>query len=223
MDSQVVSAFSILSPERLEYTLPTLRKIAYRFIKINEKINLVSPETIDDFEERHLLHCLSLTIKRIPPNASVVDWGTGGGLPALPLAASFPIVHFHAIDSVGKKIQAVRTIGRAVHLANLEAHQMRAEELEMDLNYSVSRATAPLKTLWDWHSRLAKPYEHPLPEDAWAPGLICLKGGDLTEEIAELKAAYPDLNVETIELLPILKRAYFAEKYIVHVTDPNLG
>jgi len=185
--------------------------------RFNPKINLISPDTERHIRERHLLHCLALTWRRFPPGSRIVDWGTGGGLPAIPLAVVFPEIEVFAIDSVGKKVRAVRAMARRIGLDNLFAWNGRAENWTGSAHYSVSRATAPLAALWRWHTRIADP-DVPLSDgDVWAPGLICLKGGDLSDEIADLRAEDRAVTVAQHPLRPLLGRRYFAEKYIVTV------
>src|SRR5690606_41790758 len=105
--------------------------------------------------ERHILHSLSLTFRKFPAGSTVVDWGTGGGLPAVPLAIVFSDVRIHAVDSVRKKVQAVRTMARRLGLENLDTWHGRAEAYPGDADFSVSRATASLSVLWSWHARVA--------------------------------------------------------------------
>lgn len=185
-------------------------------LHFNKRFNLISKDTEVAFDERHLAHCVALAHKTFPSSCTVVDWGTGGGLPAIPLAILFPDVEVHAVDAVGKKIQAVQATGRRLGLSNLHPWHGRAEEWPGTTHYSVSRATAPLADLWYWHQRVCIPLEHP-PPDAWHPGLICLKGGDLSTEIAGLQADSPTINVKMTPLEPLLGQSYFADKYIVEV------
>ncbi len=187
--------------------------------QFNRGINLISREDEPFVEEHHVLHCLALTHRAFPAGATVVDWGTGGGLPSIPLAVAFPQATFHAVDAVGKKVQAVRAMARRLELANLQAWHGRAEAWPGVLHYSVSRATAPLLDLWGWHVRARRPGAPPAGVDCWRPGLICLKGGDLREEIASLQHAYPAVEVETIPLSPLLARPYFADKYVLAVSE----
>ncbi len=186
-------------------------------LRLNQRLNLYSEESTQHFQERHLLHSLTLASHPFPPGAHVVDWGTGGGMPGLPLAIAFPETTFHLVDSVGKKIKAVETMARRLKLSNVHAYHGRAEAWEGQIAYSVSRATASLSTLWAWHRRCFSPLN--VPSSYWKPGLICLKGGDLDSEIASLNAAYPGLTVECSPLLPILKTPYFQDKVIVAVSE----
>lgn len=194
---------------------------AYRdlLLQFNRSINLISREDEGAVEEHHLLHCLTLRYKAFPPGTSVVDWGTGGGLPAIPLAIAFPDVTFHAVDAVEKKVQAVRTMARRLGLANLQPWHGRAEAWPGRTAYSVSRATAPLVDLWTWHRAV---YEAPAVAPAsgqWRPGLVCLKGGDLAQEIGALQRTYPSVVVESYPLSSWLGRPYFAEKCLLEVYD----
>ena len=186
-----------------------------QLLHFNRRFNLISSDTEAAFMERHVRHSLALTWKPFPPGSILVDWGTGGGLPAIPLAIRFPDVTVHAVDAVGKKIQAVKVIGRRLGLTNLHPWHGRAEAWTGEAHYSVSRATAPLADLWRWHTRVAVPFT--APAEAWMPGLICLKGGDLTDEIAALEQLDSAVHVDTYPLEPLLEHAYFAEKAIMTV------
>ncbi len=185
--------------------------------RFNRKINLISPETEPHVRKRHLLHSLALTWRRFPSGSRIVDWGTGGGLPAVPLAIAFPDVEVVAVDSVGKKVRAVRTMARRIGIDNLFAWEGRAEQWTGSAHYAVSRATAPLADLWRWYRRVADVEVPSSDEGAWTPGLVCLKGGDLSGETADLRAADPGVTVEQHALRPLLGRAYFADKHIVAV------
>lgn len=187
--------------------------------RFNDRVNLISPETEDDFETRHLLHCLTLTARDFPEGATIVDWGTGGGLPAIPLAICYPDATVVGVDSVGKKGRAVRTMARRLGLDNCYAWTGRAEEWNGEAHYSVSRATAPLADLWQWHQRVAVDFDGSIhEEDEWPPGLLALKGGDLREEIEALRTADPDVDVDRLSLESLLGRnGFFGEKEIVAV------
>lgn len=185
-------------------------------LAFNKKLNLYSQASAEDFWLRHVAHSLTLATQSFPPSSVVADWGTGGGMPGLVLAIFFPEVTFHLIDSVGKKIRAVQAMARRVGLDNVEAHHTRAEAWEGRVTHSVSRATAPLDTLWTWHTRVATPMK-PSGGD-WEPGLLCLKGGDLRREIADLKATDPNAQVTTTPVRTWLAAPYFVDKVLVQVT-----
>ena len=192
--------------------LQHFQKLALGF---NQKLNLYSGASAEHFWQRHVMHSLALAVRPFPPGARVVDWGTGGGLPGLPLAVLFPDAEFVLVDSVGKKIRAVQTMARRLGLDNVTAWHGRAEAWEGGATHSVSRATSPLAVLWGWHARVAQP----LPTEAgtWPPGLYCLKGGDLDDEIGELMAAAPQLTVTRTPLPELLTDPYFRTKELLSV------
>ena len=199
-----------------------LRQFKELLLSYNPKINLVSRETEAHFEERHLLHSLAITWRRFPSGSNVVDWGTGGGLPVVPLAICFPDVRFFAVDAVEKKLRVVQTVARRLGLQNLDTWHGRAEAWPGRAVYAVSRATAPLVDLWSWSERIYTGNE-PALEDAkdpevWKSGLITLKGGDLTAEVDALKQVYPDVRVESWPLQPLLRSSYFRQKSMMHVS-----
>ena len=193
-----------------------LREYAGLLLSFNKSHNLISKHTEADVWKRHIEHCLTLRKRKFPPESTVIDWGTGGGLPAIPLAIVFPDVQFIAVDSTQKKILAVRAMVRKLGLKNVQAWHGRAEEWPGESQYSVSRATAPLELLWKWHLRTSKPAES-IEDGDWLPGLICLKGGDLTDEVASLHQKFPTAIVELISIDPIDPPDISAAKYIVHV------
>jgi 16S rRNA (guanine527-N7)-methyltransferase len=195
-----------------------LERFQEQLLRFNQRVNLISPETEDAFRTRHLLHCLTLTVRDFPDGCTIVDWGTGGGLPAIPLAICEPEVTVVGVDSVGKKSRAVRTIARRLGLENCFTWNGRAEAWTGEAHYSVSRATAPLADLWRWHRRVAVPLDDAPSGDAWPPGLLALKGGDLSDEIADLREFDSDVEVERRPLDALLGRnGFFGEKEIVAV------
>lgn len=182
-------------------------------LDFNRRINLVSRDADAETIRMHCLHCLFLTCRRFPPGAAVVDWGTGGGLPAVPLAIACPDIRVIAVDKVGKKVQALRAMIRRLGLSNIAVRHSSAETFDMDAHaecaWSVSRAAAPLRDLWTWHSRIARPCTRPIDADAWRPGVICLKGGDLTDEMASIAG---EADIERIELADMDARPWFRDK-----------
>lgn len=188
---------------------------------LGQRHNLVSRETLPEVRRRHLLHCLALAWRAFPPGSVVVDWGTGGGLPAIPLAIAFPNIIVHAVDAVQKKVLAVRTMARRLGLDNVQVHHARAEAWSGAVHYSVSRAAAPLAKLWQWHRRVARPHA-PVP-GAWQAGVLTFKGGDLTAELAALEHLDAQVTVSLIPLAALLGDSYFADKYLIHLfSEPSM-
>lgn len=187
--------------------------------KFNRRLNLVSPETVDEIWDLHIRHSLCVLRRSFPEGSAIVDWGTGGGLPAIPLAIARPDVTVYAVDSVGKKVRAVRTFARRLGLENLFGWNGRAEKWTGKAQYSVSRATAPLVDLWSWHERVYEPPEE-VSESDWSPGLICLKGGDLSGEIRDLHEHSPAATVAEEQIQPLLGDDHFRLKRIVSVSAP---
>jgi len=195
----------------------TLEAYRRELVDLNRRVNLVSPASAADAERRHVVHSLALGYRSFPAGATVVDFGAGGGLPSVPLAIRFPGVRFVAIDAASRKAEAVRLFARRLSLANLEVWHGRAEAWPGRADYAVSRATAPLADLWAWFvaSRAPAPAA---PAGGWTPGLVCLKGGDLEDELADLGRRHPGLAVERIRLGGMLGDPYFDAKEIVAVS-----
>ena len=192
--------------------LTELEGLALHF---NGKLNLYSKDSVAQFNQRHILHSLVLASHPFPEGAHIVDWGTGGGMPGLPLAIAFPESTFHLIDAVGKKIDTVSAMARRLGLQNVRTYHCRAEQWEGETHYSVSRATSSLATLWEWHNRVSVPLD--TPPTYWQPGLLCLKGGSLGQEEEDLHLAYPNVNVNYRSLLSLLDDSYFASKKLVEM------
>lgn len=193
-----------------------LRHFQELALGFNTRLNLYSEASAEHFWQRHVQHSLALAARPFPSGARVVDWGTGGGLPGLPLAILFPEVEFVLVDAVGKKIRAVRTMVRRLGLGNVTAWHGRAEDWTGSATHSVSRATSALRTLWEWHERVAAP----LPDansSHWPAGLYCLKGGDLSDEVGALLADDPSLALGRYPLGAMLPDPYFHSKELVQV------
>jgi len=174
----------------------------------NLKINVVSRKDIDEIYIRHVLH--SLGIAKIQPfqaGARVLDVGTGGGFPGIPLAILFPETHFHLVDSIGKKIKVVEEVAQGLGLTNITVTNARVETIKDQYDFIVSRAVAQMETFTHWvKGRIAKKSNHEL-----ANGILYLKGGDLTEELAVYSKAtvYP--------LSDHFKEDFFETKSVVHL------
>jgi len=179
----------------------------------NEKINVISRKDIDGLYEKHVLHSLSIAASfEFEPGMEIIDIGTGGGFPGIPLAIFFPEVKFLLADSIAKKLKVVEAVAAGIGLTNISTRHTRAEEIKnQKFDFAVSRAVAPLKELWSWARPLLK--TKPMSPDAQhKPGLICLKGGDLAKEIQE-SVTRPHM-IEIKELFP---EEFFQEKYLLYV------
>lgn len=176
----------------------------------NEKINVISRKDIDSLYEKHVLHSLSIAaVFAFEPGTEIIDIGTGGGFPGIPLAIFFPEVQFHLADSIAKKLKVVEAISSSIGLTNVTTQHIRAEEIKnRKFDFAISRAVAPLKDLWTW----SKPLIKTKGINDEANGLICLKGGDLNEEI-QVSNTRPRM----IEMIEIFPEEYFKEKYILYV------
>ena len=171
----------------------------------NQRINLLSRRTIESGFEDHIQECLIFASLDLSEHDSIVDWGTGGGLPAIPLAIMCPDVKIYAVDAVEKKILAVKAFKRALDLPNVHPWHGRAEKFDVPIHCSVSRATTSLVNLWAWHSRVAHP----------DGVLYCMKGGDVTEERKALKVKYP---LTEITEMPLKER----ERAVLRVKLPSV-
>lgn len=151
----------------------------------NEKINVISRKDIDNFYLHHVLHSLTIATQfEFADGMQVMDLGCGGGFPGVPLAIFFPGTQFHMVDSINKKLTVIKEIAAATGIDNISTQHSRAEDIKnRQFDTVVSRAVAPLKDLWRWSKPLIKKNKNK-PEDQ-PNGLICLKGGDLTNEIFE--------------------------------------
>lgn len=177
----------------------------------NAQINLISRKDIDQLYPKHILHSLSIAaVADFRAKTRVLDIGTGGGFPGVPLAIFYPDVEFVLCDSINKKLNVVRAIKDELKLDNVEVVWQRAEEIKQknSFDFTVSRAVAPLAKLWRWSSPLIrKGCNNELDN-----GLICLKGGDLHQEISESGTRPMMWEMDTI-----FKEDLFEEKYVVYV------
>lgn len=192
-----------------------LARLGPLYAEWNAKINVISRQDVENLEERHVLHALAIAKQfKFLPEAEVLDLGTGGGFPGIPLAIVFPETKFTLIDGTGKKIQVVQEVASALGLTNVTALHARAEDLKKNaaFDFVVTRGVATLDKLMLWSQRLLKKkHRHAYPN-----GLIALKGGQLKAEISLL----PGKAESYTELIPIqdfFKEPFFEEKYIVYV------
>jgi len=174
----------------------------------NEKINVISRKDMDNFYEHHVLHSLAIATQfDFAAGAQIMDFGCGGGLPGIPLAIFFPEVNFYLVDSIQKKLKVANEIASAIGLKNITTQHTRVEDIkDKKFDAVVSRAVAPLKDLWFWSKPLLK------KEKIKNSGLICLKGGDLTQEISDSRCKPRAWEIEKIFAEP-----FFKEKYLLQV------
>ncbi len=175
----------------------------------NEKINVISRKDIDNIYINHVLHSLGIAkVMAFNKGAQVMDVGTGGGFPGIPLAILFPETEFYLVDSIGKKITVVKEVAHSLGLKNITAEQIRAEQVKNKYDFVVSRAVTRMKEFYGWvDSRIKSDSRHSLDN-----GILYLKGGELDEELNELKRPY-----SLHELSEYFKEDFFETKKVVYV------
>jgi 16S rRNA (guanine527-N7)-methyltransferase len=184
-------------------------KLYQLYSEWNEKINVISRKDIDNLYINHVLHSLGIAkVTWFNPGASVLDVGTGGGFPGIPLAILFPEANFHLVDSIGKKITVVKNVAEGLELKNVRAEQIRAEQIQGEYDFIVSRAVTRLKEFYGWiNKKIKKNSSHELYN-----GILYLKGGDLDEELAELKRPHQVINLSNH-----FQEEFFETKKVVYV------
>ncbi len=175
----------------------------------NNQINVISRKDIDQLYERHILHSLGIAkVINFLPGEKVLDVGTGGGFPGIPLAILFPETQFFLVDSIGKKIKVVKEVASALGLQNLKAEHLRAEQVDEKFDFVVSRAVTRLKEFYPWvKGKFSKQSKNTL-----SSGIFYLKGGDLEEEIAE-----SGLAVQQYHLKNYFEEEFFETKQVIYV------
>jgi len=175
----------------------------------NEKINVISRKDIENLYVNHILHSLGIAkVMAFQPGAEVLDVGTGGGFPGIPLAILFPETRFHLVDSIGNKITVVKEVSQAVGLTNVVAEQRRAEELKRKYDFVVSRAVTQMKEFYGWvQHKVKEKSNHALDN-----GILYLKGGDLEDEMNQLKKPY-----SVYELSAYFEEEFFETKKVVYL------
>ena len=186
-----------------------LAKLFPLYREWNEKINVVSRKDIDNVYLHHVLHSLAIAkVVEFQPGAEVLDVGTGGGFPGIPLAILFPETQFHLVDSIGKKITVVQAVAETINLKNVTSEHARAEKVKHKYDFVVTRAVAHLKQLLQWSKNHIKAEsQHTLFN-----GLLALKGGNLKEELKESRA-----NYSLYPLTDFFPEDYFEQKCVVYV------
>jgi len=174
----------------------------------NLKINVVSRKDIEELYLRHVLHSMGIAkIQEFKPDARILDVGTGGGFPGIPLAILFPETHFHLVDSIGKKIKVVDEVVENLKLKNVMTTNARVEEIKGNYDFIVSRAVAAMPTFVHWvKGKIAKTSRHELKN-----GILYLKGGDLNEELQDYKTA------KIYNLSEYFSEEFYETKKLVHL------
>ncbi len=175
----------------------------------NTKINVISRKDIDQLYERHVLHSLSIAkVIQFKPNTKILDIGTGGGFPGIPLAILFPECKFHLVDSIGKKIKVVQEVSSALGLKNLQAEQIRAEQIKSTYDFVVSRAVTAFPIFYNWARKKVKQESHNNLQN----GILYLKGGNLEEELKKFKA-----RISSYEISEFFAESFFETKKIIYL------
>ena len=195
-------------PKLTENQLHQFEKLQDLYQDWNSKINVISRKDIDELYTRHVLHSMGIAkVITFKPNTKILDVGTGGGFPGIPLAILFPEVDFYLIDIIGKKIKVVNEVATALGLKNVKAEQMRAENVKQDFDFIVSRAVTNMPDFVSWVSgKIKKTNSNDLSN-----GILYLKGGDLTDELKNFPKA------TQYNLSDFFKEDFFETKKVVHL------
>ncbi len=205
------------TPDIIEYYFPGLTAIQQKQFALlgalykewNEKINVISRKDIDNLYVNHVLHSLGIAkVISFKPGAEILDVGTGGGFPGIPLAILFPDTNFHLVDSIGKKISVVKAVAEGLGLKNVRARQVRVEEIKGGYDFIVSRAVTRMREFYGWvKNKSRKESVHSLDN-----GILYLKGGGLDEELDELKRPYA-----LYSLSDYFQETFFETKKVVFI------
>ena len=200
-------------PHLTEHQVEQFAQLEALYNDWNAKINVISRKDIQNLYEHHVLHSLGIAkVVNFKDDTTVMDLGTGGGLPGIPLAIIFPNVQFHLVDSIGKKVKVAQEVANAIGLKNVKFSHARAEEIKEQYDFVVTRAVMPMVDLMKVTRKNIKKEQH----NAVPNGIIALKGGELAGEIASMK------NISTVwELSDFFEEEYFKTKKVVHVTVVN--
>jgi 16S rRNA (guanine527-N7)-methyltransferase len=196
-------------PSLTEKQIQQLASLGPLYRDWNEKVNVISRKDIEHLYVKHVLHSLGIAkVIQFSAGTTVLDIGTGGGFPGVPLAILFPDVRFHLVDSIGKKVRVVSDIAERLTLTNVLVSKSRVEELPDLFDFAVCRAVANLNELYRWtRKRIRSASSNSLPN-----GLLCLKGGSLNEELRQLNRTY-----NLFPLSAYFHDPFFVTKQVIHV------
>ncbi|HRP39441.1 MAG: 16S rRNA (guanine(527)-N(7))-methyltransferase RsmG [Chitinophagales bacterium] len=195
-------------PNLSHVQLEQLQKLPSLYAEWNAKINVISRKDIENFTEHHLLHSLSIAkYIQFKDGTKIMDLGCGGGFPGIPLAIMFPQCRFHLVDSIAKKLKVAQAAADAIGLKNIFIFHSRAEEMPYQYDFVVSRAVAPVNDLLKWTQKKYLPKSQNIVPN----GLICLKGGNLEQELEDVKP------LQQVPLQKWYSEPYFAEKFLLHI------
>lgn len=196
-------------PDLTERQIEQLDRLQDLYTEWNSKINVISRKDMEQFYIRHVLHSLGIAkVMSFQPGTKVLDIGTGGGFPGIPLAILFPDTHFHLVDSIGKKISVVKDIAKQLKLPNVEAQQARAESLVRKYDFVVSRAVTRMANFYPWVKGKIKKEDF----NEYPNGILYLKGGDVDEEMEETRKSYVTYHLEDY-----FKEDFFETKKVVYM------
>ena len=195
-------------PDLTDLQKEQIEKLQHLYHDWNLKINVVSRKDIDELYLRHVLHSLAIAkFQKFNPEAKVLDVGTGGGFPGIPLAILYPDTHFTLVDAIGKKIKVVQEVVAGLEIENVTAVNSRVEEITGQFDFIVSRAVAAMPTFTHWvKGKIKKKSEHERKN-----GILYLKGGDLEEELKEYR------TVEIYNLSEMFEEEFFETKKLVYL------
>lgn len=197
-------------PKLTEDQLNKFKMMYDVYLYWNSKINVISRKDFEHFYEKHVLHSLAIAkFVSFQPNTTIMDVGTGGGFPGVPLAVMFPECQFLLVDSIAKKIKVVDEVTAALGIKNITTYNARMEELAEDVDFVVSRAVADMKILYDWASK----YVIDRHKNSIKNGMIFLKGGDIEQELKPFAK-----KSMTFELSTYFEEEFFATKKLVYLS-----